>query len=468
MSEGKITLEQAHQLLWHAGDLSFLLHPHQEEVRAQLEGNQAEEVLFLCARQWGKSYYNCVTALEYALKHPNSIVRIAAPTKDQAMGIVETNLNPICLTAPKGIIKQIRSSKQWHLHNGSSIRIGSLERANVDSLRGGNAKLIIAEEGGFVHSDDYVYAITSAIGPQLLRSGGQFVHVTTPSDQLDHYIHTEVLPKCELSGSLIRRNVYSNTALTPQAIEKAARLCGGVETDAFKREYLVEIIGSSETLIVPEFNQPRDVKPLEPHQKYVTITSIDFGGVLDPTAVLIAQYAFELNKLRVIRELVIPSNTNTIEIVDRVRKLEAGLSVKQRWADNSGQGLFDLRDIHDFDVNLPVKQDKKANVNALRVAFANGEIEIDPSCKKLIATLNAGQWDKPRKDFLRTRALGHCDTIDALLYAFRMIDRTHNPFAFAKANYPGQWISPDLMEDNENLLKAAKALIPSLRSTFKK
>jgi hypothetical protein len=59
--------------------------------------------------------------------------------------------------------------------------LGVLERANVDSLRGGNANLVICEEGGFVSSDDYDYALRSVIGPQLLRSGGQLIHVTTPS-----------------------------------------------------------------------------------------------------------------------------------------------------------------------------------------------------------------------------------------------------------------------------------------------
>lgn len=457
-----LTLEQAQQLLWYGGDLSFLLHPHQLEVRSMGNGKRVEEVLFLCARQWGKSFYNCVTALEFAIRNPNSIVRIAAPTLKQAQEIVETNLAPICLTAPKDFVKRTKSEYRWNLANGSSIRLGALERANVDSLRGGNAKLIIAEEGGFVNSDDYVYAITSAIGPQLLRSGGQFIHVTTPSDDPDHYIHTEVLPKCELSGALIRQNIYSNTALTPAAIEQAARLCGGVESDAFKREYLVEIVRSQDSLILPEFSKVRDVADLEAHPKHYTVTSIDFGGVLDPTAVLIVQYAFKENQLHVLKELEFPPNTNTEKIVEKVRELEQGIRIDGRWADNSGQGLFDLRELHDFNVNLPAKQDKKANVNALRVAFANGEIRIDSSCQKLIASLNAGRWDKPKKDFMRTKALGHCDTIDALLYAFRMIDRNFNPFAIKRSQLETEWVSEKILENNDKLLEAAKALIPAL------
>ncbi len=457
-----LTLEQAQQLLWYGGDLSFLLDHHQLEVKQSLENCKADEILFLCARQWGKSFYNCVTALEFAIKNPGSIVRIAAPTLKQAAEIVETNLMPICQTAPKGLIKRAKSDYRWNLSNGSSLRLGALEKAHVDSLRGGNAKLVILEEGGFVNSDDYQYAITSAIGPQLLRSLGQLVHVTTPSEQPDHFIHTEVLPKCELSNSLIRRDIYTNTALSPEAIEKAARRCGGVESEAFRREYLVEIVRSQDSLILPEFSKARDVANLEVHPKHYTVTSIDFGGVLDPTAVLIVQYAFKENQLHVIKELEFPPNTNTEKIVEKVRELEQGIRIDGRWADNSGQGLFDLRELHDFNVNLPAKQDKKANVNALRVAFANGEIRIDSSCQKLIASLNAGRWDKPKKDFMRTKALGHCDTIDALLYAFRMIDRNYNPFAIKRSQSETEWVSEKILENNDKLLEAAKALIPAL------
>lgn len=449
--------------MWYGGDLSFLLQPHQLEVRNSKVGNGAEEVLFLCSRQWGKSFYNCIMALEFAIRNPNSIVRIAAPTLKQAQEIVETNLSPICQTAPPGFVRRTKSEYRWVLANGSSLRLGALEKAHVDSLRGGNAKLIIAEEGGFVNSDDYVYAITSAIGPQLLRSGGQLVHVTTPSEDPDHYIHAEVLPKCDMLGALVRRDIYTNSALTSQAIEKAARLCGGKESDAFKREYLVQIVRSQDSLIVPEFAKDFHVTDiLHETTKDYTVTAIDFGGVLDPTVALIVRYAFKENQLHVLKERKFSPNTNTEKIVEGVTELEEGIRIDARWADNSGQGLFDLRDLHNFDVRLPAKQDKKANVNALRVAFAQGEIFIDRGCVHTIAALNAGRWDKSRKDFLRTNALGHCDAIDALLYAFRMIDRNYNPFAYKRSLSETEWVSEKILENNDKLLEAAKALIPAL------
>jgi hypothetical protein len=450
----ELTPQQARNLLWNQGELSFILDPHQLEVKQSLANCEADEILFFCARQWGKSFYNCVTALEFAIKNPGSIVRIAAPTLKQAQEIVESNLIPIAQTAPKGLITRTKSEYRWNLKNGSSIRLGALERAHVDSLRGGNAKLIIAEEGGFVNSDDYQYAIASAIGPQLLRSQGTFVHVTTPSEQPDHFIHTEILPKCELSNSLIRRDIYTNTALSAEAIEKAARRCGGAESEAFRREYLVQIVRSTTTLITPEFSLS-NINNLQYDPRFYTITAIDFGGVLDPTAVLILQFDYEAQKLKVLAELTLPPNTNSSKIVEAVKELEAPFNIKQRWGDASGLSLFDLRDIHDFQCSLPIRADKQSNIAALRVALANQEILIDETCKKLIAQLNSGQWNKSKTEFLRTAALGHCDLIDALAYGFRMIDRN---FVYTPQYNPHTHFVP--RQELDHLTALAKTLNP--------
>ena len=85
-------------------------------------------------------------------------MRIAAPTLKQAKDIVSDNLGPITLDAPEGLITPMKSEYRWQVGQ-SELRLGVLERANVDSLRGGNAKLVICEEGGFVTSDDYEYAL---------------------------------------------------------------------------------------------------------------------------------------------------------------------------------------------------------------------------------------------------------------------------------------------------------------------
>ena len=54
---------------------------------------------------------------------------------------------------------------------------------------------------------------------------------------------------------------------------------------------------------------------------------------------------------------------------------------------------------------------------------------IDPSCKLLIATLNGAFWkDALKKDYGRSKALGHMDALDAMIYFIRNLNMQGNPF----------------------------------------
>jgi hypothetical protein len=236
-------------LAWQSGNLTYKLHSGQRQIWQALNDATAQEALLFISRQWGKSYLSACYGLSYCLRNPNIIVRIAAPTLKQAKDIVSDNLGPICADAPEGLITPMKSDYRWKVGN-SELRLGVLERANVDSLRGGNANLVICEEGGFVSSDDYDYALRSVIGPQLLRSGGQLIHVTTPSEEPDHYIHTEVYPRCAIAGTKFEFDVYTNPQLTEEQITKAKVLAGGEESAAWRREYLVQIVRDGSSLSV--------------------------------------------------------------------------------------------------------------------------------------------------------------------------------------------------------------------------
>ena len=412
------------------GYLGFKLDEHQEKVYHEIHESDDQETLIFCSRQWGKSFLSVTLALEYCIQNPNSIVRIAAPTLKQAKDIVADNLNPIIADAPEGLIKPLKSEYRWKVGT-SELRLGTTERSNVDSLRGGNASLIICEEGGFVKSDDYKYAVRSVIAPQLLRSGGKLFHVTTPSEDPNHYIHTEVLPKCSLSGSLHKYNIYTNTALTPADIKNAMELCGGEFTDDWKREYLVQIIRSSTLTCVPEWKDDLvvDVKKIMPeYLNYNTV--IDFGGVMDKTVALAVAYDFKNNKLLVLDERSFPPNTKTEDIVQEVLTMEQIWNYKPvlRYCDAPGQILVDLINVHEFNCALPQKDDWVAALNALRVEIGSGNVLVNFPCQLLAKTLEFGQFTKNKKDYERTEALGHNDALAALTYANRMIDRTTNPW----------------------------------------
>jgi len=461
-----LELQIKHQL-WLRGDLSWKLDCHQLEVTNYLKTTTADEVLFFCSRQWGKSFANLIYAIEFAIQNPKSIVRIAAPTLGQCQDIVNDNLSVIIADAPEGFITRHKTDRRYHFTNGSSLRLGALERSHVDTLRGGNAKLIIAEEGGFVTSDDYKYALSSVLGPQLLRSGGRLIHVTTPSDEPEHHIHTEILPKCELTNTVIWRDIYTNTALTPDKIEKAIKLCGGEHTDAWKREYLVQIIRSVNLVCVPEW-QPNLIQDFDLPEYATTITSIDTGGVKDKTVALVLFYNFHTGITHFVDERHFDPNTSTEIIIPEIKAMEALYpQIDRRYADAAGQLLIDLRTIHQYDAYLPLKDDFEASLNDFRVRVGQGKVIVHPRCKMLIATLKGGTFNKNRTEFARTAALGHMDALAAALYGSRMINRTKNPYPIIPYDPAKQWRRPD-MRETTSLDQAAATLNPYANKHRKK
>lgn len=406
------------------------MHETQRKLDAIATESSSRELLILCSRQLGKSYWATAYAISFCLKNPGKIVRIFAPTLQQVNDIVNDNLEPICEYAPEGLIKRVKSSRRW-IVGESELRLGSLERNTVSQhARGGNAALIILEEGGFVSSDDYKHAVTSVIGPQLLRSKGRLIHVTTPSEDMNHYLHVELLPKCEAENAAARFTIYDNPQLDAEAIKMAKELCGGEDTTAFKREYLAEIIRDEISTVVPEFQDDNIVaSELPKHAHYQTC--IDFGGVTDPHGILLTYYDFERAVLVVVDELFLPKNTATKEIIESTLFLEKQAKWKdkpRRISDTPGQVQVDLNR-EGFHVRTPDKEPGswEAGINSIRVAFSRKQIEVHPRCEKLILTLKYGQYTASRKDFRRTEQLGHLDLLMALVYGWRH-KNIQNPF----------------------------------------
>ena len=297
--------------LWERGELSFLLDPLQQQIRSKIMANNSDEICILSSRQIGKSYLACILALEHCIKEPNSIVRIMSPTLKQTADIVNDNLSRIIQTAPANLITRQKSEYRWHV-GSSTLRLGSLDRSNVDSNRGGNCSLLVTEEAGFTSSMDFEYAINSVLGPMLIRSGGRAIHISSPSEDSSHYLHEVIASKCELSNSLFRFTIYDSPSITREQISKAAERCGGYESEAFRREYLAEIIRSSQLMVVPEFDERTHVDKFTPPEYYKALVQLDLGGTVDKTAILVCYWDFDRQRLMVLDERLYEPNTPSL------------------------------------------------------------------------------------------------------------------------------------------------------------
>lgn len=416
------TTREAAWRLMARGNFNFLLHDTQREIAKIIEAS-GNECLIFCSRQLGKSFFIIVYAISHILTFGRkTIVRVFSATENQVRDIVADNLDLITRLTPPGMITRKKSDNRWVVgRHGGEIRLGPLSAAHVDGKRGGNASLIILEEPGFVKSDELRSAVGSVINPQLLRSLGKLVHVTTPSADPAHYIHQVVLPRCEATGSIARFDIYSNPQLSPEQIQTAHERC--TTEEEWEREYLVKIVRSEHSTVVPEFSEAHVIE-LEPPAYAYWQTALDMGGVRDKHAGLLTYNDFDNDRLIIEDELFLPPNTATAEIVLRAKAME----LRAKWiddkprrvSDSPGQILVDLR-ASGFMVRAPEKEPGswEAGINAVRGAFARGQIIINPRCVWLRKTLEYGQYNKTRTDFERTEELGHLDMLAALMYAWR-------------------------------------------------
>lgn len=462
---GGLDIANAERFLWTKGDLSFLLDELQFEIREKVRLSPAWLHWFNCSRQIGKSYLVTAIALEYLL-HNMSVFRIArvfSATLGQVGDIVSDNMSKILENCPAGMVERMKSENRWRVGK-SQLRLGTMERAHVDKNRGGTTNLAIYEETGFLPSEDAKYAVESVVGPQLTRAIGvrKQIHVSTPSEDEFHYLHTVVGPKTKAIKSYHEYDIDKSPSITPRMRAEAVERCGGEDTEAFLREYKCQILRTQSRMLVPEFDEKLHVKEFQIPKFYEAILMIDSGGVRDKSGIIIGVFDFVAQRLLITNEAELPRGTGSAEIVATARFLENEIKWRgdaNRWADLPGLTQIDFNNEHNYFCRVPDKTNRDANIAATRVRLANDKIWIHPRCHRLISCLKTARWDKNRKEIERTEEHGHADLAVALVYADRMIDRTTNPWPPQALDREHYFQVPSKAPPNE-LEAIARKLVP--------
>lgn len=471
---------------WYNGDLEWKFDDLQRRISATVNSlPHAKKICILSSRQIGKSYWSVGHTLEFLIRHPETIARIVAPTLSNCHDIVGDNLISITLDAPPTLFTRKRSEMRWQCENGSTLRLGALERAHVDAMnRGGNASLIIYEECGFVKSDDFVYGVNSVLGPQLLRSNGRELFVSSPPEDVDHYLITQIKPECEELGTFFSFTVLDSPTITPDQVIEAAIRSGCVLSDefihgirewkintsnvhewaartnsslsdAFRREFLAEIVRSSSLMVVPDFSDtPRHVRKIDPPSRCFWTVTIDWGGVRDKTCAILHTYDYMSNTHLIVDERVFEPNTPTSEIVEVLRLAwHNQYPIRGVWADVHGQTQIDLNQAG-YPVSLPQKTDWLGSVQSMAVKFTTDRIVISPKCEFIRRSCRTGMFNKNKTDFERSSGLGHCDGLAALMYGLRSQD-VSNPYVETSARDANMMILRQDKKRSEEALSTA-------------
>ncbi len=178
------------------------------------------------------------------------------------------------------------------------------------------------------------------------------------------------------------------------------------------------------------------------------------------TAALLYLYDFETDESVWIDERVFAPNTVSEEIIEGYLDMIQGYNLNKTIADVPGQILVDLRQKHGITVTNPIKDDWQAGINNLQLEFTRRKAVVWPRCKFLRQSLKAGRYNKQKNDFERTKALGHCDGLAAMMYGLRGMDRS-NPFSQMQVHPTKRFVRHQPEEPMESV---AKSLQPKVFS----
>jgi hypothetical protein len=444
-------LKKAKDTLWRKGILAEMkLDKAQLDLYRTFKNRTDSLVVWVASRQMGKSFSALVTVLEACMQNPGIRVAYISPQKAQTRDVVEKNMMIILADCPDALRPKYDQQRGfWRFKNASLIKVAGIDGGHVESIRGQTFDIVVVDEAGFPNADDFKYAIEDVIFPTMTRAENPVILLfSTPPVNYDHPFN-DYWEKAELTGNLAVKTIYDTVLPKKQIQDIESRY--GIDSIGFRREYLVQRIADTNTLVVPEATPDLMEEIIREHKRpayFKPYVTADYG-VMDLNAVLFGYYDFQQDLIVIEDELKMSgAEYDTARMAKDIRTKEIELWGEylkpDRYCDNNLQIIRDFVNLHNLTFLATDKTNKQAHVNVVRTKINGKRIIINPKCTNLIQHLQNAVWDKDRKKF--RKAIGHhYDFLDCLIYLVRNINYTHNPFP---ENYfvKGEFISPKLDE----------------------
>lgn len=433
--------------LWRRGVLTFKMHVVQKEMfELYLKADEQSTLVWLLARQSGKSYLLAIIALMEAIQTPNSIVKLLTDTKLHVQTIFEPLFREILEDCPEDVRPEYLPSKFIYVFpNGSQIQMAGTDANNAERLRGQKSSLILVDEAAFCNN--LKYNVMSILFPTTTHTGGKIILASTPPEEPDHEF-IEFIEIADTEGLLTKKTLFDNPLLSDEKKQHIiSKFVGGVNNPNFKREYLCELIRDENRTVIPEFDEElMQVVVREYHKPpfYTPYVAMDLG-FKDLTVCVFGYYDFKQDKVIIEDEIVKEGKDLKLnKFADEIL-----LKEEQLWMNILTNELIKpevrVSDIEYIVINeinrasmgrLNFQAIRKAPgyklplINQLRVMLQSEKIYINPRCTTVIQHLKNARWKdaSAKDDFARSPGLGHYDAVDALLYLIKSVNYTKNPY----------------------------------------
>lgn len=445
MQTANFTKKQLQDELWRRGVLVNYCHSVQREMYNTFYSSDKNSTLvWLLARQSGKSYLLAILALEQALRQKNSIIKVVTDTKLHMNSIFIPIMNELLEKCPEDVKPQYSKKDYTYIFsNGSQIQLAGSDGKNYEKLRGQKSALCLVDESGFCN--DLSEMVKSVLIPTTTHTGGRVVLASTPPPDYDHDF-IKFIEDAELKGLLSKKTIYDNPLLTKEAVTRIENEMGGVHSEQFRREYLCELIKDSNRAVIPEANaelMAKIVKEVPRPIFYDAYVSMDLG-FNDLTVVLFGYFDFKNDQLVIEDEIVMEGKEKDFSIKnlgDAILHKETALWFNvmtneqkipyKRVSDINHIVTNEIRVNTNYQVNFTNadKYDNNAAINNMRAMLGGEKIIISPKCTTLVRHLLNVKWKGSQKlEFARSPDDGHYDAVDALKYMCRAIANPRNPY----------------------------------------
>ena len=433
------------------------LKPVQQEMFRNFFAHNGLKYIVHCSRRLGKTYFLCALALVYAINRENSHIKYASVTQKAVKQMIHPIMKELFALLPTKYRGYWNSQDgAYKFKNGSIIYVAGVNNGHADDLRGTACHLALVDEGGYCNELDYL--VTSVLIQQLITTNGKLVVASSsplsPAHQFADMIHT-----ARAEGNYASYDIHQ-AGYPKETVELFIKESGGINSTAVRREYFNELIVDSSMAVIPEWRDEfiKELAPSKYDKYYHRYESMDLG-VRDKTAILFAKYIFDKAQLYIEQEWSTSGQDSTTRnIAENVRRIEKELgyeNVYQRIADNNA--LITLQDLNnEFGLYFGAisKDSLAAMVNEVRLWVDAGRIIIHPRCTELIACLKYGVYqDDKRKEFGRSKTLGHYDMLASIIYLVRSIDQHTNPLPKSLGATRDTHYIPEPEYDDSEVLK---------------
>jgi hypothetical protein len=458
-----ITSQQLNRERWKRGRLGYKLHAGQQKLKdAFLSRSKGQLFVSEFGRQFGKTYFWTVVALEIAHQIPNAKIRIGTAFHTDLVEFIIPSFEAVTEDCPKDLKPVFKQQKSKYIcHNKSEIKLVGLDR-KPNGMRGSALDFILIDEAGFTKALGYLYKHviipTTTHRPQCRIA----MSSSTPTET-DHEFF-DFVEKAKLENAYSVGTIYENPMVDEATIGRLKYEMGGEDSPEWKTEYLCKRVRNTTLAIVPEWDEGlyvRDVARDDKYQFYHKYVAMDLGVVRHKTASLYGYYHFERSQLIIEDEHTVMGRQMTTKNLqahiknrellnwysgyeslirnekevseEEIKAVESFWDLNQpktflKVSDNNNPLLNqDLSFLHKLHFTATDKGRLEEMVNTLRILVRSGGLIVHPQCKQLIGCLNVGVWDDKRDQFKEHKVYGHFDALAALIYLVRNLNRVTNP-----------------------------------------